>query len=80
MLSPDRVVLVGQAFTGDPGLLDEITAAYAARSALARPVPVSFTRFGADIQAISACTVALGPVLDDPLGCVEAGGACRRGA
>ncbi|GAA3660200.1 ROK family transcriptional regulator [Nocardioides ginsengisoli] len=80
MLSPDRVVLVGQAFTGDPGLLDEITAAYAAHSALAQQVPVSFTRFGADIQAISACTVALGPVLDDPLACVEAGGMCRRGA
>ncbi|MCR1781125.1 helix-turn-helix domain-containing protein [Nocardioides carbamazepini] len=78
MLSPDQVVLVGQAFTGDPGLLDVIVAAYEAHSALERPVPVSFTRFGSDIQAISACTVALGPVLDDPLACVEADGACRR--
>lgn len=78
MLSPDRVVLVGQAFTGDPGLLDAIVAAYDAHSALDHPVPVSFTRFGSDIQAISACTVALGPILDDPLGCVEADGGCRR--
>ncbi|MDQ6526205.1 helix-turn-helix domain-containing protein [Nocardioides sp. LHD-245] len=83
MLSPDRVVLVGQAFTGDPRLLDVIVGAYDAHTALDHPVPVSFTRFGSDIQAISACTVALGPVLDDPLACVEltgveAGGACRR--
>lgn len=78
MLSPDRVVLVGQAFTGDPRLLDVVVDAYDAHTALDHPVPVSFTRFGGDIQAISACTVALGPVLDDPLGCVEADGACRR--
>lgn len=82
MLSPDRVVLVGQAFTGDPELLDVIVDSYDAHTALDHPVPVSFTRFGADIQAISACTVALGPVLDDPLGAVGAEGACprRRGA
>ncbi|TNM38295.1 ROK family protein [Nocardioides albidus] len=81
MLSPDQVVLVGQAFTGDPALRDVIVEAYAASTALADPVPVSFTRFGSDIQAISACTVALGPVLDDPLACVELTGvaaACRR--
>lgn len=85
MLSPDRVVLVGQAFTGDPGLLDVIVTAYEEHTALEHRVPVSFTRFGSDIQAISACTVALGPVLDDPLACVEltgveADGACRPGA
>lgn len=78
MLSPDQVVLVGQAFTGDPRLLDTIVAAYDAHTALDHPVPVSFTRFGSDIQAISACTVALGPVLDDPLAAVEADGACQR--
>lgn len=83
MLSPDQVVLVGQAFTGDPGLLEVVVGAYEAHSALEHPVPVSFTRFGSDIQAISACTVALGPVLDDPLACVEltgvaADGACQR--
>lgn len=82
MLSPDQVVLVGQAFTGDPQLLDTVVGAYRAHTALDHAVPVSFTRFGADIQAISACTVALGPVLDDPLAAVEAVGACprRRGA
>ncbi|MBM0125853.1 helix-turn-helix domain-containing protein [Pimelobacter simplex] len=85
MLSPDQVVLVGQAFTGDPGLLDVIVTAYEEHTALDHRVPVSFTRFGSDIQAISACTVALGPVLDDPLACVEltgveADGACRPGA
>jgi predicted NBD/HSP70 family sugar kinase len=66
MVAPDRVVLVGQAFTGCPPLLEVVTGAYDATS-VTGPVPVSFTRFGAGIQAISACTVALGPVLDDPL-------------
>ena len=31
-------------------------------------VPLSFTRFGSGIQAIAACTIAVGPVYDDPLG------------
>jgi len=79
MLSPDQVVLVGQAFTGVPATLDDVVAAYDAHSALGHVVPVSFTRFGSDIQAISACTVALGPVFDDPIAVVE-GQACRRGA
>ncbi len=74
MLSPDRVVLVGQAFTGEPDLLDIIVAAYDEHTALDARIPVSFTRFGSDIQAISACTVALGPVLDDPLGCIDLAG------
>ncbi|WP_377319844.1 hypothetical protein ACFJIY_13590 [Pimelobacter simplex] len=78
MLSPDRVVLVGQAFTGDPEQLDAVVGSYDEHTALDHAVPVSFTRFGEDIQAISACTVALGPVLDDPQGCVDAAGACRR--
>ena len=59
--------------------LDEITGAYDAHTALDRAVPVSFTRFGSDIQAISACTVALGPVFDDPLAALAAvDGSCRR--
>lgn len=81
MLSPDRVVLVGQAFTGVPSTLDDVVTAYDAHSSLDHAVPVSFTRFGSDIQAISACTVALGPVYDDPIAVVRAQDhACRRGA
>jgi len=79
MLSPDQVVLVGQAFTGVPSTLDAVVAAYDAHTALDHAVPVSFTRFGSDIQAISACTVALGPVYDDPIA-VVVDHACRRGA
>lgn len=67
MVIPDRVVLVGQAFTGCGAVLDDITRAFHGATALG-DVPVSFTRFGAGIQAISACTIALGPVYDDPLG------------
>ena len=69
MVSPDRVVLVGQAFTGCTDVLDVVTDAFTASTALG-PVPVSFTRFGAGIQAIAACTIALGPVYDDPLAIV----------
>lgn len=66
MVDPDRVVLVGQAFTGCPQVLGVITSTFDAASALG-PVPVSFTRFGAGIQAITACTIGLGAVYDDPL-------------
>jgi predicted NBD/HSP70 family sugar kinase len=69
IIAPDRVVLVGQAFTGCSAVLDDITGAFAEATALG-DVPVSFTRFGAGIQAIAACTIALGPVYDDPLGIV----------
>lgn len=66
MVAPDRVVLVGQAFTGCGAVLDVITQAFHDATALG-DVPLSFTRFGAGIQAIAACTIALGPVYDDPL-------------
>lgn len=69
MIAPDRVVLVGQAFTGCPRVRDDITGAFAEATALG-DLPVSFTRFGAGIQAITACTIGLGPVYDDPLGLV----------
>lgn len=71
MVAPDRVVLVGQAFTGCAAVLDEITRAFREGTALG-DVPLSFTRFGAGIQAIAACTVALGPVYDDPMAIVAA--------
>ncbi|MET0952042.1 MAG: ROK family protein [Aeromicrobium sp.] len=66
MVAPDRVVLVGQAFTGCAAVLDDITRTFHDATALG-DVPLSFTRFGAGIQAITACTIALGPVYDDPL-------------
>ncbi|QBX55270.1 ROK family protein [Nocardioides seonyuensis] len=66
MIAPDRVVLVGQAFTGCAAVLEDITRAFHEATALGE-VPLSFTRFGSGIQAIAACTIALGPVYDDPL-------------
>ncbi|WP_185994453.1 ROK family protein [Nocardioides campestrisoli] len=65
MIDPDRMILVGQAFTDFPGVLDEVVAAFAGTTTLP-PLDLSFTRFGAGIQALAACTVALAPVYDDP--------------
>jgi predicted NBD/HSP70 family sugar kinase len=66
IVAPDRVVLVGQAFTGCPPVLEDVVAGYSAAPG-AVEAPVSFTRFGSGIQATAACTIALGPVYDDPL-------------
>jgi predicted NBD/HSP70 family sugar kinase len=66
MVDPDRVVLVGQAFTGYPPALGDVVDGY--RSQTARPpVELSFTRFRTGVQAVAACTVAIGPVYADPL-------------
>lgn len=66
MLDPDRVVLVGQAFTGFPPALEDVVTGY--RSQTARePVELSFTRFRSGVQAIAACTVAASPVYANPL-------------
>jgi predicted NBD/HSP70 family sugar kinase len=66
MVDPDRVVLVGQAFTGYPPALGDVVEGY--RSHTARPpVDLSFTRFRTGVQAVAACTVAVGPVYADPL-------------
>ncbi|WP_181407537.1 ROK family protein [Nocardioides sambongensis] len=68
-IAPDRVVLVGQGFTGEPAVLADVLDAYD-QGALP-DVPVSFTRFGAGIQAVSSCTVALRPIYDDPFALVS---------
>jgi predicted NBD/HSP70 family sugar kinase len=73
MTAPDRVVLVGQAFTGCPPVFEDILTAL--RSGVLADVPVSFTRFGAGIQATAACTIALCPVYDDPLAVLPRSGA-----
>lgn len=71
MIAPDRVVLVGQGFTGCPAVLGEVTEAFA--TGALTEVPFSFTRFSSGIQAVAACTVALGPVYDDPFTVVPRG-------
>ncbi|KRF12361.1 hypothetical protein ASG90_15400 [Nocardioides sp. Soil797] len=71
MIDPDRMVLVGQAFTAFPAVLDEVVAAFGGATALP-PMDLNFTRFGTEIQALAACTIAMGPVYDDPLAALPA--------
>lgn len=71
MVAPHRVVLVGQGFTAYPPALASTLDAFRAHSAGAE-VELSVTRFGGGIQAAAACTVALGPIYDDPLGLAPA--------
>lgn len=67
MVQPDHLVLVGQGFTRYRPAAGDVVAAFEAASTL--PVmPVSFGAYGADLQAVAASTVALGPVYADPLG------------
>ena len=77
MTAPHRVVLVGQGFTGYDPSLTTILSAFEEQTALGS-VDVSFTRFGAGIQATTACTVALGPVYDDPVGLAPTSGTGSR--
>lgn len=66
MVGPDRMILVGQAFTGYPPLLDLVLDTVRRRSTVG-DLALFVTRFGRDIQAVAACTIALGPVYDTPL-------------
>lgn len=71
MVDPGRLVLVGQAFTDHPEVLDEVVGTFVSSTALP-PMELSFTRFGADIQGTAACTIAARPVYDDPLAALPA--------
>ncbi|HZZ47026.1 MAG TPA: ROK family protein [Pseudonocardia sp.] len=77
VLNPDRVVLLGQAFTAYRPALAHISAAFAARSALA-PLSLQVSPLGPGVQALAACTAALLPVYADPLGAVRREQAGRR--
>jgi len=72
VLDPDRVVLLGQAFTGYPPGLGHVRASFAATSVLAPLVP-SVSSVGAAPQALAACTAALRPVYADPLASIRNG-------
>lgn len=71
MVAPSRVVLVGQGFTAYPPALTSTIDAFRAHSAGA-DIELSVTRFGGGIQAAAACTIALGPIYDDPMGLAPA--------
>ncbi|HEX4249427.1 MAG TPA: ROK family transcriptional regulator [Pseudonocardia sp.] len=70
VLDPDRVVLLGQAFTGYRAGLDHVRASFAATSVLA-PLGLGVSALGAAPQALAACTAALRPVYADPLEAVR---------
>lgn len=71
MVDPDRLILVGQGFTAQPKLLPQVVEAFRTRSHRNDLVP-TFTRFGADVQAVAAGVAALAPVYAAPLAAVEA--------
>jgi len=75
--NPDRVVLCGQGLTGYRPALEVTRAPFAAHTATAREIGISFTRFAGDIQSIAATTVALCPVYDSPTSVLASEGGDR---
>lgn len=75
--NPDRVVLCGQGLTGYGPALEVTRAHFAAHTATAREIGISFTRFAGDIQSIAATTVALCPVYDSPTSVLASEGGDR---
>lgn len=77
MVLPDRVVLVGQGFTGYEAAIPDLRTAFEDAVSVP-PAELRLTRFGDGIQAAAACTVGLGPVYDDPFGSVPRTTGVRR--
>ncbi|WP_442931955.1 ROK family protein [Mycobacterium sp. 050134] len=74
MLNPDELVVGGQAFTEYPEAMEDVEAAFVARSVLpARDIRV--TVFGNRVQEAGAGTVSLGGLYADPLGAMRRAGA-----
>ncbi|HVQ83480.1 MAG TPA: ROK family protein [Mycobacterium sp.] len=74
MLNPDELVVGGQAFTEYPEAMEQVEAAFAARSILA-PRDIRVTAFGNRVQEAGAGTVSLGGLYADPLGAMRRAGA-----
>jgi len=70
VLNPDHIVLAGQAFTAYRPALAHLSGSFAATTAL-EPVSLQVTSLGHAVQALAACTAALGPVYADPLSVVR---------
>lgn len=70
MVDADRVVLIGQAFTAYEPAREQTLASFRA-AATRSTIDVGFGRFGAELQAVAASTVALRPVFDNPLACIQ---------
>ena len=73
MLNPDELVVGGQAFTEYPEAIDQVEAAFTARSILA-PRDIRVTVFGNRVQEAGAGTVSLGGLYTDPLGAMRRAG------
>ncbi|SON59051.1 Transcriptional regulator [Mycobacterium simulans] len=74
LLNPDELVVGGQAFTEYPEAMEQVEAAFAARSVLpARDIRV--TAFGNRVQEAGAGVVSLGGLYADPLGAMRRSGA-----
>jgi predicted NBD/HSP70 family sugar kinase len=74
MLNPDELVVGGQAFTEYPEAMEQVEAAFAARSIMARR-DIRVTAFGNRVQEAGAGTVSLGGLYADPLGAMRRAGA-----
>ena len=74
LLNPDELVVGGQAFTEYPEAMEQVEAAFAARSILA-PRDIRVTAFGNRVQEAGAGTVSLGGLYADPLGAMRRAGA-----
>ncbi|QUR66238.1 ROK family transcriptional regulator [Mycobacterium spongiae] len=73
LLNPDELVVGGQAFTEYPEAMEQVQAAFAARSVLA-PRDIRVTAFGNRVQEAGAGIVSLGGLYADPLGALRRSG------
>jgi len=73
MLNPDELVVGGQAFTEYPEAMDQVEAAFAARSILP-PRDIRVTVFGNRVQEAGAGTVSLVGLYANPLGAMRRAG------
>jgi predicted NBD/HSP70 family sugar kinase len=74
VLNPDELVVGGQAFTEYPEAMEQVEAAFAARSVLP-PRDIRVTAFGNRVQEAGAGIVSLGGLYADPLGAMRRAGA-----
>ncbi|WP_262849954.1 ROK family protein [Mumia quercus] len=70
LLDPDRLVLAGQAFTAYPAASPVVLESFRQTTGLG-PVPITLSRFGAEVQAAAAGAIALGPLYRDPLAALD---------
>ena len=73
LLNPDELVVGGHAFTEYPEAMEEVEAAFAARSVLP-PRDIRVTAFGNRVQEAGAGIVSLSGLYADPLGAMRRSG------